>query len=563
MALTFRVNSNKYNNRYMYVTCTQTPKPETNTSTIAWTLTVTGDSGTQYSTGPTTLKIGGQQVYYKARTGWETNKFPVKVGSVSGSLEVEHDANGDLSLAVSLSTAIYTSTVTTTKGTWELDSNPRGAQLVSASNFTDEENPTITYSNVLGEEVESLQAAISLTGAADDVAYRDIGKTDTSYTFELTEEERNVLRNATPNSNTITVRFYVKTIVGGVTYWNYLERALTIVNANPTLSATVTDSNSTTVALTGDSNKLVKYFSNATANASYSALKGASIASYSVASAGRTYNTIPATFEAVEASSFTFTAVDSRGNTTTKEITKTLVNYIKLTANLEATNPTGEGTMTVRVFGNYFNGSYGNSANTLTVQYRLAENGGAWGAWQTIEATPSGNSYDASATISVNYQSAYTVQARAVDALMNVESATKKVKSTPVFDWGENDFKFNVDVFNKLGQLIGDAEYTHSNSNGCLHCGNGLLIQWGKVVITPTAANTVTAATINFPITYDEVPKINADPQVQYPNLVTIAVGGGTTVEASKSSMVVYLTRTNTAATQVQWLAIGYKEVSA
>lgn len=103
--------------------------------------------------------------------------------------------------------------------------------------------------------------------------------------------------------------------------------------------------------------------------------------------------------------------------------------------------------------------------------------------------------------------------------------------------------------------------FTHADTSGNIQFANGLLIQWGRVSITPTAANTVTSVTVNFPIAYDEVPKVNVDPHVSVPNTVTSSVGGGTTTEASKQSMVIYMTRTNTSSTPFQWLAIGYKSV--
>lgn len=105
------------------------------------------------------------------------------------------------------------------------------------------------------------------------------------------------------------------------------------------------------------------------------------------------------------------------------------------------------------------------------------------------------------------------------------------------------------------------VSFYHSDGSGSVQFANGLLIQWGRVSITPSAANTVTSVIVNFPIAYDEVPKVNADPNVSYPNIVTSSVGGGTTTESSKKSMVIYMTRTNTVATTFQWLAVGYKKV--
>ena len=101
--------------------------------------------------------------------------------------------------------------------------------------------------------------------------------------------------------------------------------------------------------------------------------------------------------------------------------------------------------------------------------------------------------------------------------------------------------------------------YDVSDYNGYIWFSNGHLIQWGNATISPTSANTVTNATITFPMSYDYAPSISAVPQVAYPNLVTCSVGAGSTLAVAKTSMVIYMTRTNTSATTFRWLAEGYK----
>ena len=80
--------------------------------------------------------------------------------------------------------------------TVKLTNIPRQANLTAVDDFTDEGNPTITYTNSGGSAVTSLQACISLTGSNPDIPYRNVSKTGTTYTFNLTEAERTTLRNA-------------------------------------------------------------------------------------------------------------------------------------------------------------------------------------------------------------------------------------------------------------------------------------------------------------------------------------------------------------------------------
>ena len=98
-----------------------------------------------------------------------------------------------------------------------------------------------------------------------------------------------------------------------------------------------------------------------------------------------------------------------------------------------------------------------------------------------------------------------------------------------------------------------------SDNKGHLWFKNGMLLQWGEVIITPTAADTVTSAEITFPKPYEFAPFITASPQIAYPNACTCSVGVGSTSAGAKAGMKIYMTRTNTSATNFRWFAIGYK----
>ena len=134
--------------------------------------------------------------------------------------------------------------------------------LVSgASNFNDEQNPTINYTNAFGNGVGKLEACISVTGATDDVKYREISKTGTSYTFNLTEDERNVLRKKA-TGNSLAVAFFVRTTYNGKTYHSSWGVIMSIVNANPTFTNwSYEDTNSRIVELTGNNQIIVKGYS--------------------------------------------------------------------------------------------------------------------------------------------------------------------------------------------------------------------------------------------------------------------------------------------------------------
>ena len=113
--------------RHIYVTCSQTKGTSSeNRSTVNWTLVSTGGGTTYYDTGPTNLWIDGINRYSLGRVSWSSKSFPAATGSVSGSFVKNHNIDGSVpGMEVSLSTAIYTTTVSSTTGTWYMDSIAR------------------------------------------------------------------------------------------------------------------------------------------------------------------------------------------------------------------------------------------------------------------------------------------------------------------------------------------------------------------------------------------------------------------------------------------------------
>ena len=323
---------------------------------------------------------------------------------------------------------------------------PRQANLTSASDFTDEGNPTVNYSNPAGTAVDELMCGIyNDAGSVAYAGYRNVSKTGTSYTFNLTDAERDALRQACTGKS-MTVRFYLKTKIGGTYYYSSIAKTMTITNGNPTLNPTVVDTNSTTKALTGSNAKLVKFFSNAQWAHNAAAVKKASISQYIMSNGGTSYNTASGTINGVQNNSFAFTVKDSRGNITSQSLTPTMVNYVKLTADLSV-KITVAGVATLTCTGNYFNGSFGSKSNTLTFKYRYKELNGSYGNWTTGTPTKNGNTYSISPTISgLDYRKKYVFQFNVVDKLMNVNSAEISARALPVFDWSEEDFNFNVPV---------------------------------------------------------------------------------------------------------------------
>lgn len=419
-------------------------------------------------------KIDGKTAFSgknKPSTTWELSPFKAgtldfKTGTVLGEGSVKIDCSDGLSKDITLScyyafngtAASYTpakGTNVTVSVNVTLPAIPRQAKLVSAPNFSDEENPTVTYSNPLGSNATALEIAIyNNTGTQSYIPYKDdIIKTGSSYTFNLNEDERNVLRRASANSNTpLPVRFYIRTTIGAKTYLDYLDRTFTVTDANPIITATVVDDNETTKALTNNPNILIKYHSNAKAQMSVEAQKCATIdeSLYIIRNGDNSAYTTSCIFEEVENNEFSFSAEDSRGNIGTIKLKPTMVDYKRLTCSIGKNRPDAEGAMTVTCTGDYFNNTFGAVANTLTVQYRYKTSGSAtFSSWANMTVTKSGDRYSAYANFEISnfvQTESYCFEVKATDKLETVTSESGAVKSIPMFHWGENDFVFEVPV---------------------------------------------------------------------------------------------------------------------
>lgn len=490
MASSFTLNSASYQGRYLQLYCTQTTDIGGNYSTITWTLSSIGGSSNYYSVGPTTVTINGSDVYSKSRVKADAKTFPAAKGSTSGTTTVYHDTTGYASISVSLSTAIFTSAVSTVSDTWTLDSIPRGAYLTSAPQFTDEDNPTISYFNPAGNSVDVLQACIAHpSGSPIYASYRDISKTDSSYTFYLTAEERQALREATANSKTLDVNFVVYTGIGSNPFWSVITKTLTITNAVPTLNPVIKDANVTTVALTGNDNVLIKGYSWPSFWQNGAALKSATITGQNTRNGNQVKSGESGTFATTETNIFGFWIQDSRGNQDYIEREVSMIDYVPLTCNIETVNVETSGSITFRIKGNYFNGSFGAQNNSLTLAYWYTKDDGTYTEETYITPTFNGNTYSIDITLSdLDYKSLYTIKARASDKLAQINATDKQIKIEPVFDWGKEDFNFNVPVTINNNPIIYPVEEGTSGNWHYKKWSNGELDCWGDIPISFSTA---------------------------------------------------------------------------
>lgn len=326
--------------------------------------------------------------------------------------------------------------------TISLPTIPR-ASSVSCSTANIGSNATITISRASSSFTHTLSYAFgNLIGTIA------IKTSNTSVNFALPTTFYAQIPNAQSGWGTITCNTYNGSTKIGTKTCTFTAKCSESA-CKPTISGAAVDTNETTIALTGSNAKFVKYYSNASVSSSASARNNATLSSQKITCGSKSISSSSGTISGVDSGTFTFSATDSRGYTTTQTINKTLINYVKLTCTIASQAATTSGVAKINVSGNYWDGNFGAVANTLTIQYRYKTNDGAYSAWtnSTDAITKSNNTYSSVVSISgLNYLNSYTFQARAIDKLTTIESNAQPTKTKPVFDWGESDFNINGDL---------------------------------------------------------------------------------------------------------------------
>ena len=369
-----------------------------NTSTLKWTLKSNGSmsSGYYVQAGPVTVVINGVTVLN------QTGRFNMKGDGCykrTGTITITHNQDGSKNVAMSIRSAIYSASVNCTGSkTFTLNKINRRADIISAPDFTDVENPVITYINYAGDLVDTLQACISLDGETALVPYRDIGKLSDTYTFELTQAERNLLLSSCPNSNTLDVYFIVKTGISGQEFTSSMQKVMTVVDASPTITgASYKDTNNATKLITNNDQQIIQGQSTVSFEfSSLSALKYATLTSIDIvvnsvsvsdSLSGSTVIDKVISFGSINSSSNVtaqITLTDSRGNTNTLSLNMTILAWSLPNAIITCVRKNNYYSATdLTVDANW---SSLDNKNTILIQYQYKETtSSSWSALATLQ----------------------------------------------------------------------------------------------------------------------------------------------------------------------------------
>lgn len=331
---------------------------------------------------------------------WDTRVYHRDDGSQWIGISFSHTTN------TSLGNAICSS------DTYICDTIPRQANITGANNFNDEQNPYLTFNNNGGFQ---LNAKLEFSGLQ--IVRNNIPNTG-NYTFQLTENERNILRNAANKSNSLTIRYVIATVVDGAEkWWSLYDKTMSIINANPIFNNfEFKDINEITLALTGDNQKIIKNYSNieaiiSTANKAV-AQKMATMSKYRLQIGTKQVDInysddsdVPLTLNKVDNNVVRVYAIDSRNNSTAKDLSPLdFIEYtdIKiLSASVNRSNNGVGSIVTLNLEGEFWNDNFGIISNTiksLKVQYKLTTSND-WISGDTITPDINGNKFSKEITI--------------------------------------------------------------------------------------------------------------------------------------------------------------------
>ena len=419
-----------------------------NTSSVSYSFYITRGSTGFYAsqTFSWNITIGGQTIAISNFKFQISTSDPAQQLIKSGTVTVAHNSDGKKTMSFSVSTpdaswisSTYGPTAMSMTGEWALTTIPRASTVTAAAaNIGSATQITISrasssFTHTLTYKFGSLSGTIATKTAS----------TSVSWTVPTTFYAQ--IPKAKSGTCTITCETFSGSTSLGKKTTTFTVTASEAL-CKPSVSGTVVSTDALSKTLTGGTSKLIRYVSTARATITATAKNSATISKRTVN--GQTL-TSTKDFAKVETGSFVFAATDSRGYSNSYTKTASIIQYVPLTLTPTVTRltPTGD-KVKVSVKGNYWTGNFGAVTNTLTLSVQYKTTGGTFGTAVTISnPTISGTSYSGSVQISgIDYQESYVFRIVAKDKAVTLTQDVDLSQGIPVFDWGKNDFRFNVPV---------------------------------------------------------------------------------------------------------------------
>nr|UWI11287.1 MAG: protein of unknown function (DUF859) [Bacteriophage sp.] len=425
-----------------------------NQSVISWTLKGAGiKSGYWYMAGPFKCTVNGTVVYQS------NTRIKLYTGTVvaSGELAIGHDTNGAKSFSAYAECAIYVTSVNCKgSGSWSLPDIGRASQ--PSLNTWPNNSPDFNIGDTIVVHMNRKSTVFTHTVVLKLGSYSyTIGTGVTDNITLDTDKIASSLYAQMPNSNAMTGEIAVTTYSGSAVIGTSSCAIIAhVVNSNPVFDVGYSDTNSATVAITGNNQYIIR--NNSTLQISVSnakALNSATLKTLTAVVNGNTYTgTLNGSTGTINVgvvnvsydTEVTVKIVDSRGNVGQKKITVLVYDWTLPSAIIKLNRKSNYYSESIlNVNANY--ASIGGK-NTVTIRYRTKKVADStFSTYTTIQ-----NNTDTSFTADNKYE--WNVQVEVSDLIGKTTYNLILAKGIPITYTDILKSSFGVNCFPKYNNSL-------------------------------------------------------------------------------------------------------------
>ena len=425
-----------------------------NQSAISWTLKGAGiKSGYWYMAGPFKCTVNGTVVYQS------NTKIKLYTGTVvaSGELAIGHDTNGSKTFSAYAECAIYVTSVNCKgSGSWSLPDICIASQ--PSLNTWPNNSPDFNIGDTIVVHMNRKSTVFTHTVVLKLGSYSYTISTGVTDNITLdTDRIASSLYAQMPNSNSMTGEIAVTTYSGSTVIGTSSCAIIAhVVNSNPVFDVVYSDTNSATVAITGNNQYIIR--NNSTLQISISnakALNSATLKTLTAVVNGNAYTgTLNGSTGVINVgvvnvsydTEVTVKIVDSRGNADQKNITVLVYDWTLPSALIKLNRKSNYYSESIlNVNANY--ASIGGK-NTVAIRYRTKKvSDSSYGSYATIQ-----NNVDASFMADNKYE--WNVQVEVSDLIGKTTYNLILSKGIPITYTDIKKYSFGVNCFPKYNNSL-------------------------------------------------------------------------------------------------------------
>lgn len=398
--------------------------------------------------------------YCTSKSGTAAWSFANETILSSSAQTISHDSSGKKTLSLKATAKnTYWGINKSLSVSVDLPTINRKATISSVTNFNDEGNPMVIFSNPGGFHLSPYLDFYDKSGNKVYGISRSKGSYSSPYNWSLSNSEREALRQATNKQQSYTVT------VGLTTYYtststesHSVPKTMTYINAEPSEVTEFEETNEKVIGLLGSSsaNTIIQNISSIKMTSTSTILKNATLSKiqfeHNNISVAKTSSPYEYTFIPVN-SAFKTTVIDSRGYAISNTYTKDIIEYLPVditSYSFKRVNPTSSDILlnaTIR----YKQATFNENVNIPTIKWKMGEDG------QLNTISSSDYTIDTSnntITISnltlqdaLNYQNEARFYLYANDLLTEDAENVFVTKGIPTCEAGEHDFQVNGELY--------------------------------------------------------------------------------------------------------------------